>query len=216
MKKVRDLVLDLLFPPKCIFCDQLLFGEEKEVCSLCSLGMEDFSSEEKLPYLHKWISLWYYEESIRESILRYKFAGASEYAPVYGRYLAEKIRERNLCEGEFVLTWVPVSRQRKRKRGYDQVELLAEAVGKELGVQPVCTLRKIRNTPAQSGISDPAKRRANVLGAYAPVDPQIYKGKRILLLDDIVTTGATAGECAKVLLTAGAGNVDLAVLAASR
>ena len=93
------------------------------------------------------------------------------------------------------------------------MELLAQAVGKELGMDPVSTLRKIRNNRPQSRIHGQAQRRANVLGVYRTVCPEQLEGKRILLLDDIVTTGATAGECARVLLTAGAKEVHCGFLA---
>ena len=118
-------------------------------------------------------------------------------------------------EGFDVLTWVPVSPWRRFTRGYDQVELLAAAVGAELGMEPVRTLRKIRNNPPQSGITGLAQRRANVLGVYRIADPELVRGKRILLLDDIITTGATAGECARVLLTAGAKEVHCGCIAAA-
>ena len=86
---------------------------------------------------------------------------------------------------------------------------------KELGITPCKTLRKFRNTPPQSGIKNIYRRRANVLGAYKPVSPENIRGKRILLLDDIITTGATASECARVLLTAGAKEVYCAAIAVS-
>jgi len=114
-----------------------------------------------------------------------------------------------------VLTWVPISRIRKWRRGYDQVELIATAVGSELGIVPVSTVRKQRNNRPQSRLGDVARRRANVLGVYQIVDPALIEGKRILLLDDIITTGATVGECARLLLTAGAKEVFCAAVAAA-
>ena len=83
-------------------------------------------------------------------------------------------------------------------------------------MQPVSTLKKVRNNRPQSGIVGQAKRRANVLGVYRTVCPQEVRGQRVLLLDDIITTGATAGECARVLLTAGAKEVHCGVIAAAR
>ena len=96
------------------------------------------------------------------------------------------------------------------------MELLAQAVGKELGMDPVSTLRKIRNNRPQSRIHGQAQRRANVLGVYRILDPELVQGKRVLLLDDIITTGATAGECARVLLTAGAGEVHCGCIAVAQ
>lgn len=123
---------------------------------------------------------------------------------------------REYPDGFDVLTWVPVSRLRKLRRGYDQVELLAKAVGKELGMTPVPTLKKIRNNRPQSRLKGAEARRANVLGAYRILENTDVKGKRVALLDDILTTGATAGECARVLLSAGAKEVHCAAMAAAR
>ena len=119
-------------------------------------------------------------------------------------------------EGFDMLTWVPISRLRKLRRGYDQCQLLADAVGRELGMDPVPALQKIRNNRRQSAIKGEAQRRANVLGVYRVTDPEKIRDKRVLLLDDILTTGATAGEAARVLLTAGASEVHCAAVAASR
>ena len=78
------------------------------------------------------------------------------------------------------------------------------------------TLRKERDTPAQSGLTEDAQRRANVLGAYTPVDRSLVEGKRVLLIDDVVTTGATLSECARMLRTMGAADVVCAALARAR
>ena len=123
---------------------------------------------------------------------------------------------REQPEGFDVLTWVPVSRLRKFRRGYDQVELIAKAVGRELGMTPVPLLTKIRHNRPQSGIHGSAQRRANVLGVYRETNREAIAGKKILLLDDILTTGATAGEASRVLLTAGAKEVHCAAVAAAR
>ena len=118
-------------------------------------------------------------------------------------------------KGFEVLTWTPISPLRRLRRGYDQVELLAQAVALELGTEAIPTLSKIRHNPPQSGITGQAQRRANVLGVYRPVEPERFRGKRVLLLDDIITSGATASEAARVLLTAGAKEVIFAAVAAA-
>lgn len=168
-----------------------------------------------LQFLDSFAAVWYYEENVRKSILRYKFHGKRSYAAAYGRILAMKVLETH-PEGLDVLTWVPVSPRRKLQRGYDQVELLAKAVGRELGMKPVSTLKKIRHNRPQSGIQGDAERKANVLGVYRVKHPEQFRDKRVLLLDDILTTGATAGECARMLKTAGAKEVHCAALAAAR
>ena len=96
----------------------------------------------------------------------------------------------------------------------DQSELIARTVAKELGLPVKRLLKKRRNTRAQSTLTK-EQRRANVLGAYVCVNKDAVCGKRVLLIDDVFTTGATAQECAKVLLTAGAKSVACAVVASA-
>ena len=208
-------IVELLFPPKCILCGKMLKQGEVDLCQECRIhGPECPVSKRKRPFLDSWLALWHYEENVRRSLIRYKFYGKRHLAQGYGRLLAMKILQEH--DGDVdLITWVPVSKWRKFRRGYDQVELLAKAVGAELGMEPVRCLQKIRHTPPQSRISGQAQRRANVLGAYRAVEPQRFAGKRILILDDIITTGSTVGECARVLLTAGAKEVHCAAVAAA-
>ena len=145
--------------------------------------------------------MWYYNGKVRHSILLYKFYNRRSYGSIYGRLLAEKLLREPLCDYD-ILTWVPVSRRRNYFRGYDQVELIALAAGQKLETPAMATLRKVRHTRPQSRLSDISQRKAAVAG------------RRILLLDDIITTGSTISECARVLLTAGAKEVHCAAVAA--
>lgn len=209
-------LLNLLFPPKCVFCGKILERHQTDFCESCRVEIPMCPKpRETRTFLDSWLAVWYYEGNIRESLLRFKFRGHRHYAAAYGRMLALRIREDG-PEQIDILTWVPISRQRKLERGYDQVQVLAKAVGRELGVKPVATLRKIRNNPPQSGITKEEERRANVFGVYRCIHPEQLQNKRILLLDDIITTGATAGECARVLKTAGAKQVHCGTVAAAK
>jgi ComF family protein len=214
--KLFHAISQLLFPQKCLLCREILSSDELDLCHSCRINAPACPiSRKKLPFIDSWAAVWYYEDQVRFSLLRYKFYGVRSYAQGYGRLLAMKL-QREHPDGFDLLTWVPISSVRKLRRGYDQVELLAEAVGKELGMKPVRLLKKTRNNPPQSGIVGQAERRANVLGIYQVVQPQLLSGKKVLLLDDIITTGATAGECARVLLTAGAKEVHCGAVAAAR
>ena len=209
-------LLELLFPQKCILCRRVLRGGETDLCRKCRAEQELWGTPKRKPqFLDSITAVWYYEGNVRNSLLRYKFHRARQYAAGYGRLLAMRLLTQ-YPDGFDLLTWVPVSRLRKFTRGYDQVELLARAVGAELGMEPVAALRKIHHNRPQSGITGQAERRANVLGVYRVVSPETVQGKRILLLDDIITTGATAGECARVLLTAGAKEIHCGCVAAAR
>ena len=214
--KLYYFLMHLLFPPKCILCGKLLKGEEQDLCRDCRADSPEYPlRKEKFQFLDSFTAVWYYEGNVRRSLLRYKFYNSRNYAAGYGRLLAMKLLEAH-PEGFDCLTWVPVSPLRKLQRGYDQVELLAKAVGRELGMEPVPLVKKVRHNRPQSGISGAAKRRSNVLGAYREITRQQIAGKRILLLDDILTTGATAGEAGRVLLTAGAKEIHCAAIAAAR
>lgn len=209
-------ILNLLYPPRCILCRRLLKKEETDLCTDCRYEAPFFpDTKRNLQFLDSFAAVWYYESSVRGSLLRFKFRGARGYADSYGKLLAMRLMQQ-YPEGFELLTWIPVSRLRKLRRGYDQVELLAKAVGRELGMIPVSTLKKVRHNRQQSRISEPAQRRANVLGVYRVTDPDLIRDRRVLLLDDILTTGATASEAGRVLLTAGAKEVHCAAVAAAR
>ena len=133
------------------------------------------------------------------------------YASVYGEFLAKCIDENHIsCDS---ITWVPLSRARLRSRGYDQARLMAEDLSKRLCVPCEPSLRKIRNNPRQSAAGGAEKRRKNVKDVYSVLPGADIRGKTLLLVDDIVTTGATLSEAASVLRKAGAAGVIALTLA---
>ena len=208
------ILLDLLFPPRCPFCRRI----HKGCCSAC---------EEKLPHaegkdivrkaesLTCAAPLWY-EGLAREGLLSFKFHGAHSAAADFGARIARCAAEE--LSGQFdTVTWVPVGRKRLRHRGFDQAKLLAQETCRHWDTRPAALLRKIGDNPAQSGIhGGKAARRANVLGMYEPVPGAVIAGKRILLIDDVCTSGSTLLECSRVLLDAGAESVVCATLAHAR
>ena len=205
---------ELLFPRKCILCRSFLGKEETDLCRRCRVDSPEYPfGKKKVPRIGELTAVWMYEGDVRRSMHRYKFGTARHYAAAYGRLMAMRIQQ-DLPDFD-VITWVPVSAKRLRRRGFDQVELLAKAVSAELNVPAEKLLNKFRDNQANSGLKTPAERRANVLGVYKAVGQEHLRGKRVLLLDDVVTTGATASECARVLLTAGAEEVYFAAVAAA-
>jgi predicted amidophosphoribosyltransferase len=147
--------------------------------------------------------------------LDYKFKGKLGGLDCFGQMMARCAAEE--FGGEFdAVTWVPVSKKRLRKRHFGQSRFLAASLCVDWHVAPVETLRKTVDNPPQSGTADHARRRANVLGVYEAVDPAQIAGKRWLLVDDVVTTGSTLSECARVLKDAGAADVVCLTLAAAR
>ena len=209
-------ILDLLFPPRCPFCGKI--QDAAGVCSKCEKALpwaESGQRERTLSGGIRCVSPLWYEDQAREGILRYKFGGASGAAEALGELLADCAAESFFGEFDCV-TWVPVGRKRLRSRGYDQAYLLAEAACHRWDVRPERMLRKTEDNPAQSGLKGAAARRANVLGVYEAFNPDKISGRNILLVDDIVTTGSTLVECARVLRDAGAKDVVCITLARTR
>lgn len=211
--RALEWLLRLVFPPKCVLCRRLLEKEETDLCRSCRNETPQWSEEKSLRFVDDYTAVWYYEGHVRESLLRFKFSNARSYADAYGRLIAMRVRQE-LPEDISLVTWVPIGPRRKYKRGYDQCQLLAQAVGKELELPVHAVLRKAKDNPAQSTLPDAAQRRTNVLGVYSILQP--VKGKQVLLLDDIITTGATVSEAARMLRQAGAKRVYVAAVAAGR
>lgn len=205
----------MLFPPKCTLCRKLLTKEETDFCEYCQVHSPlILNTKRRIPHIAHWTAVWYYKDDVRKSIQRFKFSNARSYADVFARCIAAKVFDGAFGVTCDCITWVPTSFLRKLKRGYDQSELLAKALSPMLYLPTVRLLRKVRHTPAQSGLRDASRRRANVVNAYRSVSPEIIAGRRILLVDDVLTTGSTASECAKTLLSAGAREVLLVTIAA--
>jgi ComF family protein len=209
-------VLDLLFPPKCPFCRRVVDGSG--VCGAC---------EKSLPWTRGTENLrtgadelfcaapLFYEGVVRDTLLRLKFHGADHLARSLGELLARCAAEQ--FAGEFdVVTWVPVGPKRLKKRGYDQARLLAESGCRLWKTAPERLLVKTGDNPAQSGLVDAAARRANVLGMYEIAPGARVAGRRILLIDDICTTGSTLTECVRTLRNGGAEQVVCAAVARTR
>ena len=208
-------LLDILFPGRCPFCRR--FSKNGDICPACRKELPYVTGKDACISLRgagRCAAALYYEGSVREAVLRYKFGGRRGSSAAFGELVAQCAAEH--FAGEFdTVTWVPVSRKRLRKRGYDQSQLIAEAASCLWDTRAVPLLKKVRDTPAQSK-KDAAARRANVLGAFAPQNEESIAGRKILLIDDVRTTGATLSECAGVLQRAGAAEVVCAVLATPR
>lgn len=214
LNDIKAWVVDLLFPPKCVFCQRIMSNGKSYACSRCQKELPFTTGNDvfvKGEFFDTGVAPFFYKDNVRESVLRFKFNGLDVYSEAYGSYMSDCISEQ--MEIPDIITWVPVSKQRKRERGYDQAYLLAESVSRKLGIPVVSTLKKAVHNTTQSSIKDKEARKANVLGVYEVTAPKAAIGKRILLIDDVFTTGATISECSRMLLTAGAENVSCAVFA---
>ena len=205
-------ITDLLFPPKCMFCRKILRGGDGAACKACEAELTGHDGVRTGTYFSRCVIPMAYEGKVRDAIIRFKFQDQPGYATEFGRILAKCIQ--NEFAGQYdLITWIPVSGQRLKKRGYDQAMLLAMAAALELGDVAVETLRKTADNPAQSSLTDAAARKTNVQGAYTVPEPELIEGKRVLLIDDIITTGSTLDEASRTLLASGASEVLAAALA---
>jgi ComF family protein len=153
-----------------------------------------------------------YEGVLRETILALKFAGRTKLATGLGRLaFRRRILTGEIAPGEAVVP-VPLHWRRRRERGFNQAELLARAIARAAERPCRRALVKVTPRPPQAGLSAAARRR-NAAGAYrARLSPSLM-GKPMLLVDDVFTTGATVEACARALLRAGAGSVDVLTVA---
>lgn len=156
------------------------------------------------------LSVLRYEGDAAQSIRRYKFSGRRMYAPCYGELLSR------IAPAEDLVSWMPLGPKRRRERGYNQAELMARELARRIVVPAVPLLDKPKDTQAQSGLDAQEARQANVSGAYRPLEGADCRGKRVLLVDDVVTTGSTLQEGCQVLREMGAEEVVCLTLARAR
>lgn len=214
MNTIAAWLCDLLYPPKCMLCGRLLRDSEAVLCGRCGHELPEWdNAPRRVPGYERCAAAFVYEEPIRGSILRFKFHGMQTYAVQFARWMAVRVHGELRTSFDFV-TWTPCSRRRRWSRGFDQAELLAKALARELDLEARPTLEKFRHRPPQSKTKTAAKRRANVQGAYRLLPGADVRGRTVLVVDDILTTGATLGECGRILRQAGVKDLYAAVIAA--
>ena len=228
---------DFFFPPKCLLCGGSL-GETPDDhpcplclaeikfffhprCPCCGLAFGETPGEDHLcsgclteeRYFSKARALGPYEGLIVEAISRFKYLGSSRLAKVLGTLLAE-YQDPDFPFSEFALILsVPLHPQRLRQRGFNQSLLLARRISRRHSIPLDFTaLHRIRHTQPQTQLSG-YERQKNIRGAFEVRRPEVIAEKHILLIDDVFTTGATVQECSRVLLKAGAKQVDVLTLA---
>ena len=210
-------LLKLLFPPKCMLCGSLL-GEEEEICDRCRSRILLNTAPPRVgkrSFFDKAAAGLWYEKEVRKAVQGLKYREKQQYARPLARVMAYAC-EHKLQEDVDVITFVPTNRSTLRERGYNQAELLARQLAEMLDKPCLPMLEKIRETRPMHGLR-PEARRANVLGAYRLCcDTSQAAGKRILVADDILTTGATLSECSRMLKMAGADKVFCICAAAAR
>ena len=220
-------LLDLLYPPKCVFCRELLkWGTEKWVCKPCSTEIEYISGnvcpqcgrpvEAKIKACHECRSsqkffthnhaLFVYDGTIRDSIHRFKYNRSPQYSKYFASEFANRLHDE-ITRHQF-LVGIPMHKSKMKSRGFNQADLLAKETSLLTNVAVLeNTLLRVKNTKPQNAL-DKTSRLNNLQDAFVITSNNIIEGKRIILVDDIYTTGSTINECAKVLKEAGATEVN--------
>ena len=209
--------VELVLPAKCAVC-----GREGDfVCAACEAALPELhrpycrlcaspgaaspcSSCLAWPPAYDRIEAPYLMDGgVRDIVFELKYRGIRALAPDMGELLARHLESTRLAAD--LIVPVPLHGRRERERGYNQARLLARELGSRTGIPVAPGLRRTRDTPPQVDMTGPEKRRGNIEGAFECVAD--VQGRRVLLVDDVVTTGSTMGACAAPLKAAGASKV---------
>ena len=179
--------------------------DETGRCALCRLGLRGFDAV---------YSYGSYEGTLRQLVHLFKYGGVRPLGGTFGKFLAQALPRETSFD---VIVPMPLHWFKQWQRGFNQSNDLAREIGKKWNVPVRNVIRRKKATRPQAGLTN-AKRRANMSGAFQIAGKKVMRGKplagmRVLLVDDVVTTGATASACARVLKRAGAAHVALLALA---
>jgi ComF family protein len=218
IKEAMNKLLYAVFPRRCELCGEVVAFDKAlcndcenlkrisgDLCRICGRPKDvcDCKNKTKKPEYKAFIAPYYYEGSIRAGAVRFKEYGFPELSVRMGKEMYAHIAN-NYCDIPFdVITFVPMTRKKERKRGYNQSELLANEVSKHMDIPVEKLIAKIRSTSQQKRLGA-RQRRVNLRGSFDLENGAEVKGKTILLVDDIRTTGSTINECAYVLNCYGA------------
>jgi len=230
---MRSRLLNLFFPPQCLVCETLVPAHgtlcsecwndvpfiSDPKCACCGLPLEFSVDEATLcgeclrehPPYSRARSAFVYNDASRLLILKLKFQDETFLAPIFGGWLSKTGAE--LVSVSDAIIPVPLHYWRMLGRRYNQSLLLARALSNASGLTLLDHgLKRTRHTKQQVGMSR-TERQKNVKGAFSVTDKEAVKGKTILLIDDVMTTGATLNACTQTLLKAGASQVNVLTLA---
>lgn len=208
-------VLDIIFPPKCGFCGKI---NKEYLCKKCELKLDYLKKDKIRKMLNEAFSYllygYEYKEEIRKKILDFKFSDKPELANTFVKLL---LNNKNICgfiENYDIMIPVPMYKKKQIMRGYNQTELIAKRIAENLHLDYAeDVLTKIKNTETQSNL-DAKDRQNNVKNAYECKNMKKIYEKKVILFDDIFTTGSTAAECSKQLRIAG--SKEIAVLTVAK
>ena len=211
------MLLDLIYPPICGICDKI---NKKNLCKKCELKIkkyeinkiEDYRND-KHKYFDYQIKMFRYENIIREKIIDYKFNEKAYLYKTFEKMILKTKKTYGFLKKYDIILYVPMFRKHKLIRGYNQSELIARKISNTLGIPlEKNNLIKVIETKKQSTLTK-SQREKNVKNAFKIKNPERIRNKKIILFDDIYTTGSTVNECSKILKNAGAAEIVVLTIA---
>ena len=197
IKKLKDAIIDTFFPVRCPYCNRVI-DKDDYACQDCKKRFPRNSTTKYAFGNYICSAPFYYEGIFSKAVKTFKFDNCGSYAKQLSFMIVQSVLEIHEEINFDIITCVPMHKDDRKKRGYNQAELLARECAKIMNIPYIDTLEKHKKNKVQHSIK--AKERAkNVRGVYRLIQKDIVKDKNILIIDDIITTGPTLGECAKVL-----------------
>ena len=198
--KIKEEIIDILWPKTCLGCGK----EGQYICKDCAIFLSEVDMIEAGPRSNI-MSVWEYEGLMEKLILKIKYDGCYDIINELVEK-AFKTIELNLPP-DIYITYVPMYRKKEKRRGFNQAELIAKKVGERTNRPVVKLLEKIKDNRSQVGLG-PQERAENVKNVFKMIEvrPQSM-WQNVLIVDDVYTTGATVGECVRVLKKSGVKNV---------
>lgn len=215
LRKLGDALLRLVYPAVCPVCGEALVSGERAICVRCrwDMPLTDYWMEENnyacellresVPGLHHASALFFFrhESRYRDMIHTLKYSGRRDIATALGEMYGRELRESSLYDDATVLVPVPLHWTKRIRRGYNQAEEICRGMSRSMGIpMDFSSLRRVRRTRTQALNRDHGQRMRNVKGAFRLVRPGKLGGQHIILVDDVLTTGATITACADAIL----------------
>lgn len=208
IRRICDRIAAFFIPHRCLLCGEIV-SEADRVCEKCLSNIPRNTAYMLIPDprrsdLYCCTAPLQYVGPVRSGILGLKFKGRRGAAAVFARYMADMQYVSGIEECDYV-TAVPLSAKKCARRGFNQSEWIGRAYANYTGKTYLDgVVRKVKENQTQSSLRDMRQRMENVKGCYEVCRPELVRGRRILLIDDVYTTGATIRECARVIKGAGA------------
>ncbi len=205
IKYLFSCLLEVLYPnDKCVICGQ---ESESGLCPICRSQIKRIDNTD-----NEIISYSYYSGVVKKLILQMKYKSDFTAAGILAEFLVQIIKEKDI-KADYIC-FVPMTKKSIKKRGFNQCQLLAEEVSRKTGIALSRSVIKVNDTKEQKTLSK-EERAENIKGAFKVLNGEKFKGSKIILIDDVTTTGATMNECKNIIEKCKIDNIFILTIAKS-